>query len=154
MDWIVLLAILIFLDLSEHHVGDLIAGVRPNIDDFVVPFAVGDDAAAILLVHLFDLFVRILQLRCFSFRNDHVLDTNRDTSTRRFPKPELFQFIERGNRNCGTGYLIAAPNNIAELFLAGWFIEETKFFRPNLIENDATGGRLNYCGVGISKGSL
>src|SRR5262249_53359455 len=64
------------------------------------------------------------------------------------------QFIERGNRNCGTGYLIAAPNNIAELFLAGWFIEETKFFRPNLIENDATGGRLNYCGVGISKGSL
>ena len=154
MDWIVLLAILIFLDLAEHHIGDLIPGVRPDIDDFVVPFAVGDDAAAILLVHLFDLLVRILQLGFFPLWNDHVLDANRDTSTRRFPKSELFQLIERGNRNCGAGDLIAAPNDVAELFLARWFIEETKFFRPNLIENHATGSCLDYGGVGISKVSL
>ena len=154
MDRIELLAILIFLDLSEHHAGDLIAGVRPDVDDFVVPFAVGDDAAAILLVHLFDLLVRILQLRFFPFWNDHVLDANRDTSPSRFPKPELFQLIERGNRNCGAGDLIAAPNDVAELFLARCFVEETKFFRPNLIKNDATGCCLEYVAVGISKRSL
>ena len=154
MDRIELLAILIFLDLAEHHVGDLIAGVRPDIDDFVVPFAVGDDAAAILLVHLFDLLVRILQLGFFPFWNDHVLDANRDTSPSRFPKPELFQLIERSNRNCGAGDLIATPNDVAELFLARCFVEETKFFRPNLIKNDATGSCLDNVDVGISKNSL
>src|SRR6266545_3418883 len=154
MNRIELLAILILLDLAEHYVGDLIAGVRPDVDDFVVPFAVGDDAAAILLVHLFDLLIRILQLRFFPFWNDHVLDANRDTSPSRFAKPELFQFIQRGNRNCRTGDLIAAPNDVAELFLARWFIEETKFFRPNLIENDAPGGCLDNADIGISKNSL
>src|SRR5262245_22992364 len=154
MDRIELFAILIFLDLTEHHVGDLIAGVRPDIDDFVVAFAVSDDAAAILLVHLFNLLVRILHLGFFPFWNDHVLDANRDTSASGFLKPELFQSIECGNRNCGTGELIAAPNDVAELFLARWFVEETKFRRPNLIENDATGSCLKYGGVGISKASL
>ena len=75
----------IFLDLAEHHVGDLIAGVRPDIDDLVVALAVGDDAAAILLVHLFDLLVRILQLGFFPLWNDHVLDANRDTSLESLP---------------------------------------------------------------------
>src|SRR6266576_4334082 len=154
MDRIELLAILIFLDLAEHHVGDLISGARPDIDDFVVPFPVGDDAAAILLVHLFDLLVRVLQLRFFPFWNDHVLDANRDTSPSRFPKPELFQLIERGNRNCGAGDLIATPNDVAELFLARWFVEETKFLRPNLIKDDAPGSCLDNVDIRIAKNSL
>src|SRR5215471_20928171 len=132
MDRIVLLAILIFLDLAEHHVGDLITGMRPDIDDFVVPFSVRDDAAAILLVHLFDLLVRILHFGFFPFGNDHVLDANRDASPSGFLKPELFQFIESLNRNCRAGDLITAPNNIAQLLLARWFVEKTKFFWPNL----------------------
>src|SRR5215469_1733790 len=151
---IVLLAILIFLDLAEHHVGDLIAGVCPDIDDLVVTFAVSNDAAAILLVHLFDLLVRILQLGFFPFWNNHVLDTNRDTSASRFLKSELFQLIQGGNRKCRAGDLIATPNDVAELFLARWFVEKTKFFRPNLIENNAPSGCLEYRGVGISKVSL
>src|SRR5262245_32984202 len=154
MDRIELLAVLIFLDLTKHHVGDLITGVRPDIDDFVVPFSVRDDAAAILLVHLFDLLVRILHFGFFPFGNDHVLDANRDASTSGFLKPELFQFIESLNRNCRAGDLIAAPNDVAELFLARCLIEEPKFFRPNLIKNDATGCCLNYRGVGNAKASL
>src|SRR4029453_13273094 len=105
-------------------------------------FPVGDDAATVLLVDLFDLLVRVLEFRRFSFWNDHVLDANRDTGTGRFLKPELFQLVQRGDRHCRTSYLIAAPNDVAELFLARWLVEETKFFRPNLIENDATGGCL------------
>src|SRR6476469_11107278 len=154
MDRIKLLAILIFLDLAEHHVGDLIAGMRPDIDDFVVALAVGNDATTILLVHLFDLLVRIVQLGFFPFGNDHVLDANRDTSASRFLKSELFQFIESLNRNCGAGDLIAAPNDVTQLFLARWFVEKTKFFRPNLIKNDAPSSCLEYRGVGISKVSL
>src|SRR5262249_26126770 len=151
MDRIELLAILVFLDLTEHHVGDLIPRVRPDIDYFVVPFSVGDNSAAILLVDLFDLLICILQLGFFPLGNDHVLDANRDTSPSGFLEAELFQFIERSNRNCGAGDLIAAPNNVAELFLACCFIEETKFFRPNLIKNDATSSCLDYGGIGVAK---
>src|SRR5215471_19333409 len=154
MDGIEFLAILILLDLTEHHIGDLITRVSPDIDDFVVPFSVSDNAAAILLVDLFDLLVRILHFGFFPFGNDHVLNANRDASPSGFLKPELFEFIESLNRNCRTSDLIAAPNDVAELFLARCLIEETKFLWPNLIKNDATGCGLDYCGVGISKISL
>src|SRR5262249_50729950 len=50
--------------------------------------------------------------------------------------------------------LIAAPNDVAELFFACCLIEETKFFRPDLIENDAPGSCLDYIGVGIPKAGL
>src|SRR5215813_7947177 len=154
MNRIELLPILVFLDLTEHHVRDLITRVRPDIDDFVVPFSVGDNTAAVLLVDLFDLLVRILQLGFFPLGNDHVLDADRDTSPSRFHKAELFQFIESLNRYCGAGDLIAAPNDVAQLFLARWFVEKTKFFRPNLIKNNAPSSCLEYSGVGISKVSL
>src|SRR5919108_5525009 len=99
MNRIVLLTILIFLDLSEHHVRNLIAGMSPDIDDFVVTLAVGNDTAAILLVDLFDLLVCVLQLGLFAFWNNHVLDSNRDASASRFLKPELFQLVQRGYRH-------------------------------------------------------
>ena len=38
---------------SVHHLlGDLVAGVRPHVDDLVVAFAFGDDAALELLLNL------------------------------------------------------------------------------------------------------
>src|SRR5436190_8314456 len=151
MNRIVLFAILVFLDLAEHDVRNLIAGMRPDIDDFIVPLAIGDDAAAILLINLFDLLVGVLEFQLFTLRNNHVLNPDRDAGTSCFLEPELFQFIQRGNSNGRASDLIAAPNDVAELFLARCFIEETKFFRPNLIENDAPGGCLDYTGVGISK---
>src|SRR5206468_11732091 len=79
MNRIVLLAVLVLLYLAEHYVGNLIAGMRPDIDDLVVTLAVRDDAATVLLVHLFDLLVSVLQLRLLPFWNDHVFDANGDT---------------------------------------------------------------------------
>src|SRR5437773_5194818 len=128
--------------------------MRPDIDDLIVTLAVGDDTAAVLLVHLFDLLVRVLQLRLFPFWNDHVLDANGDTGASSFLKPEFFQLVQRGDRNRRTSNLIAAPDNIAELFLARRFIEETKFLRPNLIENDTTGSCLDHAGIRIPKAGL
>ena len=49
--------------------------------------------------------------------------------------------------------MIAAPNDIAELFLTRRFIEEAKFFGPNLIENNATGSCLDDAAFGISSAS-
>src|ERR1043166_2999298 len=114
-----------------------------NIDDFVLTLAVSDDSATVLLVHLFDLLVCVLQLRLFALWDDHILDSNRDAGASGFLKTEFFQLVQRGYRNGRPSDLITAPDNIAELFLARRLVNETEFFWPNLIKNDATGSCLH-----------
>ena len=74
---------------AEHDIGNLISGVRPDVDDLVVALAVCNDASAILLLHLPNLFVCVFQLRLFLFRNDHVRNSNRDAGFGCFGKTEL-----------------------------------------------------------------
>ena len=154
MDRIVLFAILIFLYLTEHDVRNLIASVSPDIDDLVVALAVSNDSTAVLLIHLFNLLVCVLQLGCFAFWNDHVLDSNRDAGASGFLKPQLFQLVQRSYRDGRASSLITPPDDIAELFLARRLVKETEFFWPNLIENDATGSCLDNAHVGIAKTGL
>src|SRR5579884_2821764 len=153
-DGIVFLAILIFLQLAEHDVGNLVTGVGPDIDDFVVALAVGDDAAPILLLDEANLFVGIFQLGLLPLRDDHVLDSNGDPGPGGFAEPEFLQFIQRGHGDCGTRCPVTAPDDIAELLFAGRFIEETKFGWPNLVEYDATGSGLDDAGLGVAKNGL
>ena len=46
--------------------------------------------------------------------------------------------------------MVATPDDVAELFLARGPIEKPEFFRPDLIENDATGGGFDRLRVGIA----
>ena len=77
----------------EHYIGNLVSGVRPDVDDLVVALAIRDDAFAILLFNLADLLVRVFQLRLFLFRNDHIRNSNRDAGLGCFGKTELLQFV-------------------------------------------------------------
>ena len=128
--------------------------MRPDIDDLVVALAVSNDSTAVLLIHLFNLLVCVLQLGCFAFWNDHVLDSNRDAGASCFLKSELFQLVQRSYRDGRASNLITAPDNIAELFLARRLVKKTEFFWPNLVENDATGSCLDNAHVGIAKSGL
>ena len=62
-DGVQFLAALVVLEGAEHDVRDLVAGVRPDVDDLVVALAVGDDALAILLLDRLDLLVGVLRVR-------------------------------------------------------------------------------------------
>src|SRR5207248_3559718 len=50
--------------------------------------------------------------------------------------------------------LIAAPNDVAELFLARGSVKETEFLRPNLIENNASRRCLDHFDIGLSENCL
>src|SRR5215469_7779285 len=128
--------------------------MRPNIDYLIVTLAISDNAATVLLVHLFDLFVSVLKLRLFPFWNDHILDSNGDTGAGSFVESEFLELVQRRDRYRWTCTLITTPNDLAKLFLACWLIEETKFLRPDLIENDATGSRFNHARIRIPKTGL
>jgi hypothetical protein len=51
------------LHLAEHFVGNFFRDRRPDFDDLVVAFAVGDGAVQILLLHRDDLLVGVLHQR-------------------------------------------------------------------------------------------
>ena len=72
MDRIEFFAALVVFKSAEHHAGNFITSVGPDIDDLIVAFAVGNNTLAVLLFDLPDLFISILQLGLLLFRNDHV----------------------------------------------------------------------------------
>ena len=51
--------------------------------------------------------------------------------------PSSFSLSSVSTVFCWSGHLIAAPDDIAELLLAGGFVEKSELPRPDLIENDA-----------------
>ena len=77
------------LERPEHDIGNLVTGVCPDVDDLIVTLAVRNDALAILLLNRADLFVSVLQLDLFLFRNNHVRNSDRDTGFCRFAEAEL-----------------------------------------------------------------
>src|ERR1700730_13011257 len=137
MDGIKLLATLVMFEGPEHHARNFIARVRPDVDDLVIPLAVRDDAFAILLLDLPDLLVSIFELGLFLLRNNHVRNSDRDSRLGCFGKPKLLQFVQGRDRFGRASDLVAAPDDVAELFLTRGVVEKSKLFRPNLIEDDA-----------------
>src|SRR4029077_14113310 len=117
-----------------HDVRDFVTGVGPNVDDLVVTLAVGDDAFAILLFDGANLFVSVFELGRLLFRNDHVRNPDRDTGLGSFGETELLQTVERFECALRTGDLIAAPDNVAQLFFASRLVKESELFGPDLIK--------------------
>src|SRR5438552_9002506 len=143
INWIQFFAAVVVFQCTEHDVRNLVAGVRPDIDDLVVTLAVRDDAFSILLLDLANLFISVFELGLFFLRNDHVRNSNRDSGPCRLGEAKLFQLIECRDRCRWSCDLIAAPDNVAELLFAGGLVEKPEFLWPNLIENDATGRRFD-----------
>ena len=59
-----------------HRVRDPVRGVGPDVDDFVVAFAVGDDPAPVLLLDIGDFLQRFVDDLVLFLRHDHVLDAD------------------------------------------------------------------------------
>src|SRR6266498_3102412 len=143
-------ATLVMFEGAEHHAGNLVSGMRPNVDDLVVTLAIGDDTLAILLFNLPDLLVSIFELRLFLFRNDHIRNSNRDSRLGCLGKTKLFQFVQRRDRLRWSRDLVTAPNDVTELFLARSLVEKSKLLRPNFIEDDTARSGLDNFGLSIS----
>ena len=124
--------------------------MRPDIDHFVVTFARRDDALAILLLDFVNLLLRRLDLLALLLRNDHVIDSDRDTGPRRFAEAQLFEPVERRDSFFVATDFVTAPDQIAQGRFADDFVRETKFFGPDFAEDDAPNGGLNDLLVGIT----
>ena len=98
---------------TEHHAGNFVSGVRPDVDDLVVTLAISNDAFAILLLDLPDLLVSIFKLRFLLFRNDHVRNSDRNAGFGCFGKTELLQFVQGCDCFSRSRDLITTPDDVA-----------------------------------------
>jgi len=134
---------LIVLQGAEEGVGQLFSRVCPDILHLVLALTVGDDTAAVLLLNFRDLLLGTLHESGLLLRNDHVIDTDGSACAGGFAEAEFLELVQSLDSPSLTDCLVAAPDDVGELLLAGNLVVEPKFARPDLIEEHAANSRLD-----------
>ena len=90
----------LFGQVVHHRFSNLIAGTTPNIDHFVVTFAVGYQTLTVLVFDFFNFGISLGQQGCFFFRNFHIVNRNGNTAFSRKTETGIHQVV--GENNCVT----------------------------------------------------
>ena len=109
-DGVVLVLTLIGLERLQHHVGDFVRGMRPDIDDLVVTFAWGNHTLAVLFLYIINFLLGRLDLLALLGRNDHVINTDRSTGLGGFLEAQLLELVQRHHGLLLTRKLIGVAN--------------------------------------------
>ena len=131
------LTIIVFQS-AEQSVGNLFTRVGPDILHLVLAFAIGDDTAAVLLLNFGNLLLGTLDESGLLLRNDHVVDSDGSSGTCCFTEAKLLELVESLHGTGLTDGLVAAPDDVTELFLTGNLVIKTEFLGPDLIKEDAS----------------
>ena len=82
----------------HHRLGDLLVGVRPDVDDLVVALALSHETGRILLLDLLDRLLRRTEDRLLPARDHHVLHADGDTGARRIAEARVHELIGEHDR--------------------------------------------------------
>ena len=136
-------------DSVEELLGDLLRGLRPDIDDLVVALAVGDQTFLVLILDLLDLLGRVRQEAFLVRRDAHVVDADRHTRAGRVPIAERPKSIGQQHRRLVTHAAVALVDQLAERLLVHYLIDvlEGHVIRHDLAHQNAAGGRLDHLAV-------
>ena len=140
----------VLVDRLVEFVADLLGRRRPNIDDLVMTFAIGDDTLLELSLNLLGLGARLLDFIILVGRTNHVLKTHRRAGNRRELISERLEIVDRFNGEVVTGDLVAVENQLADRGLGALVVPEAHLRRPNVVEDYATGCGLDRALVRIA----
>ncbi len=101
----------------------------PDVDDLVVALAGGDDALAILLFDLGDLLLGVADFLVLFLGDDHVVDADGDAGAGGGAEAELLELVEHDDGLLVAADLVAGPDQVAQLGLAGDLVDEAQFRR-------------------------
>ena len=113
------------LEVIGHRVRNIVRGMRPRVDDLVVPLAFGDDAVVVRTPETRGFVIGATRDVRLLGRHDQIVDAHRDASHRRVAKPEILQVVEKA---CGlgkTGVREAFEHEIRQFALAERLVQET-----------------------------
>ena len=102
---------------GEHLVRDFFRDGRPDFDDLVVAFAVGDGAVQILLLHSDGLLFGVTDQTRFARRNDHVVDSDRQAGHGGVVETELLDAVQHPHRGFQTEAQVAVVHQVAHALL-------------------------------------
>jgi hypothetical protein len=106
----------------------------------LVTLTLSDDTAAMLLIDFLDLFISLLDADFLRLWDDHISNTDGTARFGGFAEAKGFQAIKSEHGLVLADSLVAAPNDVGNLFLADIGIDEADVFRPDFIEADAASG--------------
>ena len=83
---------------THHRVSNFVITLRPCVDNFVVLFALSDQAVHVLLFKVFYEVTCLINQWPFAIRDKHVVFTKRDTSLERFAETKGHDVVTEDNR--------------------------------------------------------
>ena len=134
----------LFGQVVHHRFSDLIAGTTPNIDHFVVTFAVGDQTLTVLVFDFFNFGISFGQQGCFFFRNFHIVNRNGNTAFSRKTETGIHQVV--GENNCVTqaAQTERCVNQLGNFFFLQRFVDvlERQAFRQDFAQQCTADSRF------------
>ena len=116
-------------------------------------FAVGDDTLLELLLNLVGLLAGLLDFGVLVGGTDHVLKTHRRAGNRGELVAEALELVDSLNGDVVAGDLVAVENKLADRRLRALVVPEAHAFRPDVVEDNAAGGRFDRTLVGHAVGT-
>ena len=125
---------MILLKGLEHHIGNLICCVRPDINNLIVALPGSNNAFAVLFLNTLNLLLCNLNFLTLLLRNDHIINPDGNARAGRFSEAQFLKLIKSLNRPSLTRAHIRMPDQVAQLAFPHGEVGETQFLRPNLAE--------------------
>ena len=119
-----------------HHLGrDPLAGVRPGVEDLVVPLLVGDDPALVQLVVLDDLLLGLGDDGVLGQRGLEVVGGERQARPGRLAEAQVLHPVQQRDRLAAAEDLVAVGDDALELLLAEGQVVERHLRVEDVVED-------------------
>src|SRR3990172_9302939 len=131
--------------LSEHFLGYLFRGLRPDVYDLVVALAVGYETLVVLLLYLLDLFIGRVKQHALAGRYLNVIDTDRDAGLGRVLVAKVLQSVREYYGLLGARAPVADVYKVGKTLLVHdlvYFLELDRG-RKYLLDDDPSDFRFN-----------
>ena len=126
------------LHLAEHLVGHSFGDPRPDFDDLVVAFAVGDGSVQVLLLNGDHLLLGILHQHLLIVRDDHVVDADRKSGLGRVAEAKFLDFVEHLDRDFQSEAQIAVADQRADALLLEQAVDVRHALGKVIVQNGAS----------------
>ena len=127
----------------QHRLGQLHIDIRPDVDNLVVTFIVGDKPHVVALHHLFDALVTFVDQRFLFIGNDHRIEVERQSAAEGHLVSHVLDIVEESCRFVGSGLLHHQADDVAQRTFGQHFVQEAHLFGNHLVEDDPADGRID-----------
>ncbi len=138
-----ILACVMLGHLAEHLIGDPFGNIRPDVDDLVVAFAVGDGSVLILFLHLDDALAGAVDQLALVVGNDQVLDTDGNAGLGGMQETQILQVIKHLDGDFEAEMQVTVVHQLLESLALHQPVDEGHALGQDRVENQPPDGGID-----------